>query len=447
MIGTQIPEIERLMSAECPCGKKHFSPVKGIFSGKGVINELPLVLKEKYNPSKVFVLADKNTYKAAGEKVCTLLEESGISYTKYVFDTDKQLEPDEWTVGSAVMHFDTGCDVIIAVGSGVVNDTGKILKGMSGKPYIIVGTAPSMDGYASDSSSMTRSGLKISLYSASADLIFGDTDILCNAPEEMLKAGLGDMLAKYISICEWKIAKLLYGEYYCEEIAELVRSALKKCVDNAEGLLKRDEKAVKAVFEGLVITGIAMCFAGVSRPASGGEHYMSHIWDMRKASFGTYINLHGIQCAVGTYISARIYEKLLDITPDKKKALEFVADFDYSKRAELLTELLGNGAKSMIDLEAKEGKFDKEKHAHRLEKIIDGWDEITAIIRDEIPRVQFLDKLYDTVGLPKTPGEAGIDDELLPVTVKVAGDIRDKYVASRLLWDLGLADEIADNLR
>ena len=87
MIGTQIPEIERLMSTECPCGMKHFSPVKGIFSGKGVINELPSVLKEQYNPSKVFVLADKNTYKAAGEKVCTLLEECVIVYTKYVFDT------------------------------------------------------------------------------------------------------------------------------------------------------------------------------------------------------------------------------------------------------------------------------------------------------------------------------------------------------------------------
>ena len=446
MIGTQIPEIEKLMSEECICGKKHFTPIKGIFSGKGVVNELPGVLKEQYAPKKVFVLADKNTYKAAGEMVCTLLENAGIAVSKYVFDTDEQLEPDEWTVGSAVMHFDNKCDVIVAVGSGVVNDTGKILKAMSGKPYVIVGTAPSMDGYASDSSSMTRSGLKISLYSASADLIFGDTDILKNAPEEMLKAGLGDMLAKYISICEWKIAKLLYGEYYCEEIAELVRKALKKCVDNAEGLLKRDETAVQAVFEGLVITGVAMCFAGISRPASGGEHYMSHIWDMRKASFGTYINLHGIQCAVGTYVSARIYEKLLDVTPDRKKALDFVAGFDYSKRAEILTELLGKGAKSMIDLEAKEGKFDKEKHALRLEKIIDNWDKIKDIIKKEIPSVEFLNKLYDTAGIPKTPGKAGIDDALLPVTVKVAGDIRDKYVASRLLWDLGIADEIADNL-
>ena len=103
------------------------------------------------------------------------------------------------------------------------------------------------------------------------------------------------MLAKYVSICEWRIANLITGEYYCETIAQMVRTALKKCVDNAEGLLKRDEEAIKAVFEGLIIGGVAMSYAGVSRPASGVEHYFSHVWDMRALEFGTNMDLHGIQ--------------------------------------------------------------------------------------------------------------------------------------------------------
>ncbi len=446
MTGTKIAEIEALMDKECSCGKTHTSRIKGIYSGKGVIALLPKALKTELGAKKVFVLADKNTFNAAGKTVCTLLEKEEIQYTTYIYDTEEVLEPDEWTVGSAVMHFDKQCDAIVAVGSGVINDTGKILKSMTGKPYVIVGTAPSMDGYASDSSSMTRSGLKISLPSAGADIIFGDTDILCTAPDEMLRAGLGDMLAKYISICEWRIAGELLGEYYCENIAKAVRSALKKCTDNIDGLLKRDEKAVQAVFDGLVITGICMSFAGVSRPASGSEHYISHIWDMRKAAFGTYINLHGIQCAVGTYVSASLYEKLLSVTPNRQKALDYVKNFEYSQREKLLTELLGSGAKSMISLEQKEGKYDKKKHALRLEKIIENWDRIIEIVKQEVPDMKTLDYLYDTVGLPKTPGQAGIDDSLLPSTVRVAGDIRDKYVLPRLLWDIGVIDEFADSL-
>ena len=216
-------------------------------------------------------------------------------------------------------------------------------------------------------------------------MIIGDIDVLKAAPIHMLKSGLGDMLAKYISIAEWRIAKEITGEYYCERVAELIRIALKRCVDNADGLLKREDEAVKAVFEGLVIGGVAMAFAGVSRPASGVEHYFSHVWDMRGLEFGSKVDLHGIQCAVATHIAAGLYEKVLDITPDKEKALAYAKAFDYSAWAKELQVFLGSAADTMIALEAKEQKYSVEKHQARLEIILEKWDTLCQIIRDEIP--------------------------------------------------------------
>ena len=244
-----------LGSPECSCGKTHTVAIDDVVVGKGAVARLPEFV-EKYGAKKPFVLADRNTYQAAGERVAQLLRDTGIAFSAYIFQADA-LEPNEEAVGSAVMHFDASCDLIIGVGSGVINDIGKILSNVTGRKYIIVGTAPSMDGYASATSSMSMDGLKVSLNSRCADVIIGDTDILKQAPEHMLKAGLGDMLAKYVSIAEWRIAHLITGEYYCERVAQLIRGALKKCVDNAEGLLKRDETAVEAVFEGLVIGGVA----------------------------------------------------------------------------------------------------------------------------------------------------------------------------------------------
>lgn len=206
------------------------------------------------------------------------------------------------------MHYDTKCDLIIAVGPGVINDIGKFLSKLTKTSHIIVATAPSMDGYASATSSMAMDGLKISLPTKCPDVIIGDTDVLKNAPIRMLQAGIGDMLAKHVSICEWRIAHLLIGEYYCEYVADLVRSALKKCVENAYGVLKRGPEAVKAVFDGLIIGGRAMEYAGISRPASGVEHYISHVWDMRGLEFGTKTDLHGIQCAIVTLVATPIYE-------------------------------------------------------------------------------------------------------------------------------------------
>ena len=425
--------------APCACGRQHRFTADVVI-GKGVVEKLPKYVK-KYGGTKVFVLSDVNTYAAAGEQVCSILRRSGIAFSGYSFP-QTNLEPDEEAVGGAVMHYDTSCDLILAVGSGVINDIGKILSNMTGRPYIIVGTAPSMDGYASASSSMTRDGLKISLPSRSADVIIGDTDILCRAPLHMMKAGLGDMLAKYVSICEWRISHLITGEYYCEEVAELIRSALKRCTDNAEGLLRRDEQAVQAVFEGLVIGGVAMNYAGLSRPASGVEHYISHVLDMRGVEFGTPVDLHGIQCAIGTLIVAGMYEKLKTVTPNREKALAHAAAFDYAEHQKKLHQLLGKGAESMIALEAKEGKYDKQAHARRLEIILENWSAILQIIREEIPSVEKLLALMDTIEAPKTLSEIGIDERLLPDIFRATKDIRDKYVLSRLAWDLGIEENL-----
>lgn len=424
----------------CKCGKEHVFEAEVIL-GEGVLQEIPTVLK-KYHAKKVFLIADKNTYKAAGETVEHIIKKGEIACSSYVFQKDV-LEPDETNVGLAIMHYESDCDAVIGVGSGVINDISKIVANVSGKPYMIVATAPSMDGYASATSSMTRDGLKISLPSKCADVIIGDLEVLCKAPTKLMISGLGDMLAKYVSICEWRISALINKEYYCEDIARLVRTSLKRCVEHAEGLLKKDKEAVSAVFEGLVLCGAAMKYAGVSRPASGCEHYMSHVWDMRGAEFGLPVELHGIQCGVATLLMVKKYEKLMCFTPDRNKALDAVNAFDYEKWSNVLREFLGKAAESMIALEEKEQKYNKESHKERLEVILSHWDEILQIIQEELPSSTELEDLFDKIGAPKTPQEIGVEEAILPLTFEATKDIRDKYVLSRLCWDLGIERDIS----
>ena len=435
--------IESISEKNCACGKAHIFN-SDVIVGKGAIKKLPDSVR-KIGAKKVFILADINTYKAAGGCVCDLLKENDIAFSSYIFK-NANLEPDECSVGLAAMNFDESCDAVLGVGSGVINDIGKILANVSGKPYIIVGTAPSMDGYASASSSMSMDGVKVSLKSKCADVIIGDIDILKNAPDRMLISGIGDMLAKYISICEWRISNIITGEYYCEAIASLIRDALKKCVENADGLLNRDEKAVEAVFSGLVLGGIAMKYAGISRPASGVEHYFSHIWDMRGLEFGTKVDFHGIQCAVGTMYAAKLYERIKKCVPEREKALKFAQGFDYEEYKKMLKSFIGRGADAMIQLEEKEQKYSVKEHRKRLEVIIDNWDKIIKIIDGEIPSPAELEKLYDKLGMPKTAKEIGIDEGIVPKTFEVTKDIRDKYVLSRLCWDLGILDEMKGEL-
>jgi len=428
----------------CSCGKVHKAALEELVIGNGVIFRLPEFVK-KYGAAKPFLLADTNTFAAAGASVCNALTNAGIPFGKYVFP-QSHLEPDEQAVGSACMHFDPDCDLIVGIGSGVINDIGKILSRVTGKRYIIVATAPSMDGYASATSSMSRDGLKVSINSRCPDVIIGDLDVLKNAPEHMLRSGLGDMLAKYVSIAEWRIANIITGEYYCEAVAQLIRTALQKCVENAEGLMRRQEDAVRAMFEGLVIGGIAMAYAGVSRPASGVEHYFSHVWDMRGLQFGSRVDLHVIQCAAATLVSVKLYEQLKKCVPQEKKAAAYVESFDYHVWSGQLRAFLGQSAETMIALEAKEGKYDKKTHPARFACIRENWSQILKILEQELPPAWELEALMEQVGLYTDPAALGVDQGELALSFRATKDIRDKYVLSRLAWDLGVLEDLCASL-
>ena len=424
----------------CSCGRLHECGLERLIVGSGVLAELPSVVRER-GYTRVFLLADANTYAAAGRRAEELLSDAGIPCTKYVFPHSP--EPDEWAVGSAVMHCDKACDLVLAVGSGVIGDVSKMVASVSGAAYMIVATAPSMDGYASSTSSMTRGGLKVSIPSACARVIIGDTDVLKNAPMETLISGLGDMLAKYVSIAEWRISHIVTGEYYCEAVADLIRRSLRKCVDHAEGLLLRNEEAVAAVFEGLVTAGAAMSYAGLSRPASGMEHYVSHIWDMRGVELGDKTSTHGIQCAAATLLCARLYERVRAADPDPTKGLTFARGFDREAWFAELEDFLGKGARAMIEQDERERKYDPDKHAARLAVILDRWEELTAIMAEEIPPAAEIEALLTRIGCPLCPEAWGGSSERLPTVFKATKDIRDKYVLSRLAFDLGILDDFA----
>ena len=419
---------------ECACGKKHFALISDVIIESKAVNRLPELIK-KHGGTKAFVLADENTLKA-GISAFDALKSSGIAHTLFKFGS-KPLEPDEQAVGSAVMHYDYTCDIIVGIGSGVINDIGKILAAMTGKKYIIVATAPSMDGYASATSSMARDGLKVSLASKCPDAVLADLDILCSAPMRMLQAGVGDMIAKYISICEWRLAHIIVGEYYCETVATIVKRALEKCKKSAHGLVNRNPDAVKAVMEGMVISGIAANYAGVSRPASGVEHYFSHVWDMRGLEFNTPVDLHGIQCGVAVPLSLKAYEYVRTITPNREKALRYARSFSFDDYCSFLRKNMGSGAQAMIDGEYKEHKYDIAKHEKRLDIIIKNWDKICAVIDQELPPYKEIIDLLKSIGAPTSPTDFNISEDEIKNAFIITKDIRDKYVVTRLLWDLG----------
>ncbi|WP_094551918.1 HAD-IIA family hydrolase [Petroclostridium xylanilyticum] len=430
----------------CDCGKEHSADIENIVIDKDAILALPELIN-RYNFKKIFMVADTNTYKIAGEHVETVLLKNGFKLQKHVFEGKQQLVPDEKAIGRLIVEIDNDTDLILAVGSGTLNDLSRFLSYKLKIPYFIVATAPSMDGYASTVSALIINNLKTTYETVSPKAIIADINIIKNAPMDMILAGLGDILGKYTSLCDWELGRIINEEYYCSTVVELVRNSIKKCAGSIEGIKVRNDEAIKNLMEGLVLSGIAMSFVGNSRPASGSEHHLAHFWEMKFLFDGKEAVLHGTKVGITTIAIVKLYEMLKTAVVDFNLAIDKVKTFNQHKWIELVNKTYKNAASGIIELEKKANKNSLKEHAKRISVIKERWNDIIHAIQELIPSTHEFEAILKQAGAPINPAQIGVDDDTVFNSVLLAKEIRNRYTILQLLWDIGLLEEFAGGIK
>lgn len=427
-------------SMSCACGRKHECGIKHITVKKGAVQMLPDYIKED-GYKKICLVADRITNKIAGEKVAAVLTSADISYEKVILQEDFPL-PDEQTIGTLLVEIPPTADLIIAVGSGTINDLCRFVSSRMKINYFIVGTAPSMDGYASDVAPLIIRGVKTTYEKLNRpQAIVGDTDILKNAPLHMINAGVGDVFGKYIALAEWKLANIITGEYYCPFIAKIMQKAVSAVADAADhGLTERDEAAIGAVMDGLILSGIGMCYAGNSRPASGSEHHMSHFWEMKLLAQGHHEILHGTKVGINTLIAILLYQQL-------DSYLKTDEDFhpqtvDPALWNQKMQEIFGDSAPVVLELEAKTKKNAAENIAKRVRMLNAHRREVQTVIA-EIPDFDRMLNRMKKLHAAYKPDQIYVSSELVEQSILYAKEIRNRYAILQLLFDIGKLEESA----
>ena len=127
--------MERYFDPEaiCECGIAHATSVGDVEIGAGAVGTVPAYVK-KHGAKKAFIIADSNTYPLAGERIKAALADRGVETKEYIFAPGRVV-PDENSVGSVFLAFDASCDFVIGIGSGVINDIGKIVANVARVPY------------------------------------------------------------------------------------------------------------------------------------------------------------------------------------------------------------------------------------------------------------------------------------------------------------------------
>lgn len=445
MIGLDITNLslEEILGInfKCECGKEHSVEINSVKIGKNVINNLPNYLKE-FSNKKVLIIQDINTRKAAGEKVEEILEDK-FKLNTHVFKQNHLL-PDEYALGRVLIEVEEDTSLILGIGSGVINDVCRYVAFKVNIPYAIVCTAPSMDGYASVVSPLITDGFKESHKAIYPYGIYGDIDIMKNAPMYLICSGLGDVLGKYIARADWMLSKKLKGEYFCETISDIVKTAVEKCVNEAPRIVKRDDKAIKNIVEALVLSGITIGMAGSSRPASGSEHHIAHGWEIMFHCMNSDEKwVHGNFVGVGTVVMAMLYEELKNINIKDVIVKKNFRDYDLKKWKENIESVFGKVSDNIINYKKDAIELDSDKREENAKKIENAWNDILKIADTIVPSSQLIKKILNDGGCIWHPSELGIDKNLFIRSFIAAKDIRTRYGIVHLIDDIGMTYEMA----
>lgn len=409
----------------CPCGKEHTFDTKVVEIYSGLTADAGKILDRAGFPKKLLLVADDNTLGVSEKRGLTsALAASGFELKKLIYKDMKYARVEQVREVEALAADVEG---IISVGTGSLNDICRVASFELGKKFCIFATAPSMDGFASDTAPIIENNFKTSWKARQPMVILADTAILAESPAELKSAGYGDMVAKYLGIVDWKIAHLLINEYYCQNVANVTMNALKKCISLTDRVTENDEEAAGAIMEALVLSGLGMKLATSSRPASGAEHVVSHYWECYKVTRGIWPEFHGKKVGVATLLVNRIYRniakrvKSIDPVPDAPDWPDVYSHFTPEQIPDV-KKLNDPNICEEIDLD----------HFRAV------WPEIRRLILTELPDDGVLLDEMKRAGCALTPEEVHVDRQLLEDGLRYHAYMRHRIILTRLLPMLGL---------
>ena len=416
-----------------------------VMIGRGVLAQVGGLYGRNFS-GPACVIADQNTWAAAGKDVAAALQAAGIAFRTYVLPARPRPKPNVELAELLLDILSKDDSTPIAVGAGVINDLVKYAAFRLGRPYLCVATACSMDGYTSGGAPLVDKGFKKTISCKPPRALLADLNVLCAAPPEMQGWGYGDLAGKVPAGGDWIIADELGIEPIDDVAWPMVQNGLSHWLSQPKLIRAGDPMAIEGLFTGLTLVGLAMEAHGSSRPASGADHQIAHLWEMAGRQWQGENVSHGACVSVGCVATLRLYDwlclqnlRLLDpaaivaAAPDlRRKEADILAAFGPGEIA----------ARAIAETRAKH--CDPAQHRARLDHLMTVWPPIRRVLRGRLTEAPTMVAMLHQAGAPAEAAEIGVDRATLRATILNARYLRSRYTVLDLLDDTGLLQTAVD---
>jgi glycerol-1-phosphate dehydrogenase [NAD(P)+] len=394
------------------------------------------------------VIADENTFAAAGRDVSDAMKASGRKcYEPLIFNSEGLYAEHSYAV--RIQEALAPTDAIpIAVGSGAINDLTKLAAFRCGRQYISMATAASMDGYTAFGASITFEGSKQTFDCPAPIGVAADLEVIATAPEGLNASGYADLVAKVPAGADWILADGLGIDAIDPENWEMVQTRLRYWMADAAGVRARELESLRRLTTALMITGFAMQAACSSRPVSGADHQFSHLWDMEHHKHQGITPSHGFKVGIGTLASLSLYEAVMNLEIENLDIVKAVRAWpDRDAVEDEIAELFPVAElRRKALLESGEKYLDRDALRSHLELLKSQWPTIRSRLSQQlIPAAEVADMLA-AAGCPTRPEQIGISRERLRLSFRKALHIRRRFTILDLAWRANLWDRALDRV-
>jgi glycerol-1-phosphate dehydrogenase [NAD(P)+] len=432
------------LSYPCNCGETHRIPIRYLSMKNGALSEIGQKLDGLGIGGRGTIVCDRKIEGSVVATVAPVLTKQGLGLTRYVIGDGRNLIPAELELARKVADDIKGkTDYLVALGSGVISDLTKYAAHLLGLPYVLIPTAPSMNGYTSSMAALTESGIKSTLMVKSAQAVFADIDILKKSPVDMIRSGLGDIVSKSICNADWKLSNIIKKTYFCSLSFHITDRSEPLYLNAAEEIGMRTDEGIKVLTDGIMRSGLSMTIMGTTTPSSGAEHLISHYLDLIGLINGTRKQLHGVQVGVATLLMLELYERIRSypvrsLRIDELRSLH--QDKDAIKR--FMEHKFGRYADGVMKGYASKYLPWSEKKKE-IEYIIDCWDEIWNGLAPYIRPKGPVDGALKRCGAATSFLDLGHTEKDVYDALVNARFIRGRYTILDLAADLGILEEAA----
>ena len=410
--------------------------------GERLLGEIPRVFREQFGGRPAVIIADANTFAAAGQSVQEAFRGAPNQTLEPFIFHSPDLYGEHRFVVELVASLQRHEAIPVAVGSGTINDLTKLAAHRTGRPYLSVATAASMDGYTSFGASITHEGAKQTFNCPAPTAVVADLGVICAAPAGMNAWGYADLLAKVPAGADWILADALGVEPIHPLAWNIVQGRLREAVGDPDGVRARHPAAIGHLVEGLMLGGFAMQTTQTSRPASGAEHQFSHLWDMQHHTHQGHAPSHGLKVGIATLAVTALYECLLKKPLDRLDVSSCCAA--WPEQATWLWRVrasLGEGDLGAVALRETSAKCSSTEEVRaQLERLRAVWLQLTERLRRQLIPFAVLKQMLRAAGAATEPEQIGISRQRLRDSFWQAFYIRRRFTALDLAARTGLLD-------